>query len=640
MKDLSPRDYYSDACRLGSREYSSRVSNGQIGYLPSLEGILRDTDVVSRIELGAIELPLKKIRGTYTHLRSLSFAANFMPMRGNNTEFQGKWIALCEAHLNEGIRDPIKVYEYLNWYYVVEGNKRISVLKYFGAYSMTASVIRLVPKMDSSSHTIQLYYEFLKFNRTTKIISIWFTRRGSFAKLQKFLDDYNPKLMGGESKYRYFEIYIYNTFRRIYYELRGDRLPITTGDAFLEYAKIYGIPDRFNEDELRRTVKELIKELELLKRDDIVDIQTAPEENSQGGVLSTITTFIRPAKKLKVAFAYARTIETSGWTYTHELGRRYLEQVMGDQVETSYIENVPENDGSYSVIKSLADNGNDVIFTTSPVFRNASLRCALRYPDKKFFNCSEHRPYKHLSNYYGRTYEPRFLTGIIAGAMTRTNLLGYAATSPTPEVISCINAFALGARMVNPDATVKVTWTREWNSHERFTDADKKLVDAGADIISNRNLTIPREVTTQYGVYSMLCIFDPKTKMLQHHLAAPIWHWGTFYERILKNLISEENYIGFGDALGLGSKLVNFWWGMDSGVLDIYYVPKYVPPDTQKLVDLLKRIIIGNDFNPFTGPIADINGVERVPRDEAASQQQILKMNWFVDNVDAEKFPQ
>jgi basic membrane lipoprotein Med (substrate-binding protein (PBP1-ABC) superfamily) len=243
-----------------------------------------------------------------------------------------------------------------------------------------------------------------------------------------------------------------------------------------------------------------------------------------------------------------------------------------------------------------------------------------------------------VSNYFGRTYEPRFLTGIIAGSMTRTNLLGYAATSPTPEVVSCINAFALGAKLVNPYVKVKVAWTREWNSHERFTDADKILVDAGADIISNRNLTVPREVTSQFGVYSMLCIFDPETKKLQHHLAAPIWHWGAFYEKIVRN-ITNESYKALTDMFSSSSKLVNFWWGMASGVLDIYYVPKYIPVETQKLVELMKKMIINNDYHPFTGPIMDTKGIERIAADEVASQQQILKMNWFADNVETMDFP-
>ena len=637
MREQSPKEHFESAKKLGMKEYSNRVSNGEIGYLPSLEGIIKETEIVSHVDLDIMEIPLKKVVGTYSHLRSLSFSNGFMPILENNTEFMHKWESLCKVHLEEGIRDPIKVYEYLNWFYVVEGNKRVSVLKYFDAYSVTAHVTRLIPKLDNNNKTIQIYYEFLKFYNITKINTIWFSKRNSFEKLTKLLDKYNPILPYYENKYKHFEVYIYNIFRRIYYSLGSDKLPITTGDAYLEYARIYGIHDELDENELKKTIRELIKELKLFQKDELVDIQTTPIKANQGNMISTLTTFIMPPKKLKVAFVYARTIETSGWTYGHDLGRQYLEDMLGDQITTTYIENVPENGKAFPQIQALAEDGNDIIFTTSPVFKRDTLRCALKYPNIKFFNCSEYRPYKHMSNYYGRTYEPRFLTGIIAGSLTKTNILGYAATSPTHEVISCINAFAIGAKMVNPYAKVKVTWTKEWNSHDKFKDADKKLIEMGADIISNRNLTVPRDVTEKFGVYSMLCSVDTDTKEVIHHLAAPIWRWGIFYESIVKNVLN-DTYRTIADLFGGESRLVNFWWGIASGALDIYYSKKYVPLETQKLVDLMRKMIINNDYNPFVGPIYDNEGNLVQKDEEVASSQDILKMTWFHDNVEPDTF--
>ena len=637
MREQSPKEHFESAKKLGMKEYSNRVSNGEIGYLPSLEGIIKETEIVSHVDLDIMEIPLKKVVGTYSHLRSLSFSNGFMPILENNTEFMHKWESLCKVHLEEGIRDPIKVYEYLNWFYVVEGNKRVSVLKYFDAYSVTAHVTRLIPKLDNNNKTIQIYYEFLKFYNITKMNTIWFSKRNSFEKLTKLLDKYNPILPYYENKYKHFEVYIYNIFRRIYYSLGGDKLPITTGDAYLEYARIYGILDELDENELKKTIRELIKELKLFQKDELVDIQTTPIKANQGNMISTLTTFIMPPKKLKVAFVYARTIETSGWTYGHDLGRQYLEDMLGDQITTTYIENVPENGKAFPQIQALAEDGNDIIFTTSPVFKRDTLRCALKYPNIKFFNCSEYRPYKHMSNYYGRTYEPRFLTGIIAGSLTKTNILGYAATSPTHEVISCINAFAIGAKMVNPYAKVKVTWTKEWNSHDKFKDADKKLIEMGADIISNRNLTVPRDVTEKFGVYSMLCSVDTDTKEVIHHLAAPIWRWGIFYESIVKNVLN-DTYRTIADLFGGESRLVNFWWGIASGALDIYYSKKYVPLETQKLVDLMRKMIINNDYNPFVGPIYDNEGNLVQKDEEVASSQDILKMTWFHDNVEPDTF--
>lgn len=627
---------YENARKSGLRNYNSNVSKGQIGYLPSLEGMLTDVEIVAHIELGNFEIPLKKIVGTYTHSRSLTFSNNFMPLSPGNSEFREKWVAVAEHQLHDGITDPIKVYEYLNWFYVVEGNKRVSVAKYFDLYSLNASITRLIPKRDKTDLTNTIYYEFLDFNAKTKLYSIWFSRRKSFGKLLKLLENYNPAPSSSlvtYTKYKHFETFVYNVFRNVYLENGGQKLPITTGDAFLEYAKLCGIPDMLNEEDLRVPIKGLIKELQYFKKDDNFDIQTDPEETtSQPSVFSVLTNLIKPPKKLNCAFVYARTIDTSGWTYSHEIGRRYIDDVLKGQISTSYIENVPESDDAYEQIKQLAEAGNDIIFTTSPVFRNATLRCALEHPEVKFFNCSEHNPKAHLSNYYGRTYEPRFLTGIIAGSMTKSNIIGYSAPAPNAEVISAINSFALGAKLVNPYCKVKVVWTHAWNSHIKAPDATDKLIEAGSDIISNLVLTVPRDITKRFGVYSMLCSINPKTKMPDAYLAAPIWNWGAFYEKILTNVLN-GTYKMVADMSGPNTKLVNFWWGLASGVLDIYYSKTHVPLDTQKLINLMKKMIATNDYHPFTGPIYDNNNNLAIPLDETASTEQILSMDWFVDNV-------
>ncbi|SKA88809.1 nucleoside-binding protein [Caloramator quimbayensis] len=630
-------EHYDSARKKALKEYTSNISKGNIGYLPSLEGILKDVEIVSQVELGTFEIPLKKIVGTYSHARSLAFAKNFMPLVDNDSEFKEKWSNLCQIQLDEGIRDPIKVYEYMNWFYVIEGNKRVSVLKYLDAYSISASITRLIPKKNPDDIDNQIYYEFLDFNNKTKLYSIWFTKKKRFPKLLKLLEDYNPKDAIFNNKYKHFEAYVYNVFRKVYHELGGDNLPITTGDAFLEFAKIYGILDKLEEDNIKVPIKGLIKELVSYKSKSDIDISSDPDELPSPGLIQTLTTLIKPHKILKIAFVYARTIEGSGWTYAHEIGRKYLEDKLAGQVTTSYVEMVPEGDEAYDVIKKLSLDGNDVIFTTSPVFKNATIKCALEHPNIRYFNCSESRPYAHLSNYYGRTYESRFLTGIIAGSMTKTNIIGYSATSPNPEVISAINSFALGAKMVNPYCKVLVSWTREWNSHEKSTGVTEKLIHEGADIISNLVLTIPRKVTAKFGVYSMLCSIDTESKMPDKYLAAPIWHWGVFYEKIV-NTILNDTFKTITDMFSENAKLINFYWGLASGVLDIYYSKTHVPLDTQKLIELMKKMIANNDYHPFTGPVYDNNGNIRIAFDETASHEEILSMNWYADNVIADDY--
>ncbi len=632
MLDNDGLSYFISARKAALKEYNKNVSKGESGYLPSLEGLVKNAEIVSEVNLGIMEIPLKKIIGTYSHLRSICFAKNFLPLLNEETEFKTKWVALCEAHLTEGIKHSIKVYEYLNWYYVIEGNKRVSVLKFFNAYSIYAEVIRLLPRKDNNDITVRNYYDFLKFNKATGLISVSFSKGENYDLLLKLLDKFQEPDGSVETKYEYFQKYVFNVFEDVYAAVCGNNPPISSGDAFMEYVKIYGIPQRYDEKELSNNLKEFIKELKVIDSEEVLNLQTSPVDSSQKTLLNALSILVVPKKKLKVAFAYARTIKNSGWTFAHELGRLHIKETMSDQVETTFIENVPEHEDSYYFIRKLAEEGNDVIFTTSPIYFNETLKCAIEFPQVKFFNCSEYKAYTHVSNYYGRTYEPRFLTGIIAGAMTETDIIGYVATSPTPEVISSINAFALGAKLVNPRAKVLVSWTNEWNSRMKFSVSGNKLINAGADILSNRTLNIKHPVSTEFGVYSMLCTINREKGIPDKYLATPIWQWGIFYEKILKNILN-ETYKTVIDMFSSNSKLISFWWGMDSEVLDIFYSTELVPTETQKLVNLMKKMIINNTYSPFTGPIYDQDGILRVEADAAASHEEILSMNWFADNV-------
>ncbi|MFA9399131.1 MAG: BMP family ABC transporter substrate-binding protein [Clostridiaceae bacterium] len=633
MPEQTAENVFYDARKIGIKEYKRKISNGESGFLPSLEGLLNNTEIVSEVDIGISEIPLKKIIGTYYHSRSLAFSNNFMPILSDKTEFYTKWVALCEAHLKEGIKHSIKVYEYLNWFYVVEGNKRVSVLKYFDAYGIFANVTRLIPRWDSNEKDIKIYYEFLKFNKKTKISSIWFSKEGSFGELSALLKDYSPSWEKFDSKYIYFERMVYDSFRSVYHTLGGEKLNITTGDAFLEYAKIYGIPLEFNEAELKPSINEFINELELMVNKESVHIQTIPFEETSSSMLSTLTSFVIPPKKLKIAFAYARTINSSGWTNSHEMGRQYVTKILKDQITTSYMENIPEGEDSYEHIKILAENGNDVIFTTSPIFLNATLKCSLEYPHIKFFNCSESQPFLHVINYYGRSYEPKFLMGIVGGSLTKTNILGYIATKPTPEVISSINAFSLGAKLVNPYVKVLVYFTQEWNSRIKIKGGSEILSGMDADIIANKNLKQPNPISKEYGVFSMLSKIDNNLNKNESCIAAPIWNWGLFYEKILKNILN-GTFKDISEIFSSDSKLLNFWWGMASGVLDIFYLKDNIPTETEKLLNLMKKMIIDDTYNPFTGPIYDSLGNLRIENDEVASHHEILSMDYYVDNVE------
>ncbi len=632
MRMTNAVENYNDAVAKGKRAYQSRKVNGKSGHLTSLEGLLKNVEIISTVPLGLIEIPISKIVGTYTDARRTAFAHNYMPLAIAQSDFKEKWITLCNAHLEEGIRDPIKVYEYMNWFYVLEGNKRVSVLKYFDAWSVQAEVIRLVPKQDKDNLRNTIYFEFLEFFKVTGLISIWFSKPGRFTRLIKYLDVYNPKTSLGKSKFEHFERYVYYPFRRIYHELGGSDLPVTTGDAFILYAKLYGIPQQIYEYDLQVPLKQIIQELERYDSPEKAGI-SMEENDEQPRVLDTLSSLIKKPKVLRVAYIYARDIEKSGWTFSHEQGRKHVNEVFKEKIETEFFDNIPEDDSAYEAIKEIALNGFDVIFTTSEIYVKQTLKCALEHPDILFFNCSGNKPYLHLSNYFGRTYEPRFLSGMIAGSLTETDCVGYIATEPSAEVIAGINAFALGAQMVNPRTKVLVGWTDTWNNKELASIKGKLLIERGADIVNNKNSSLSRDDTWSYGIYSMLCRVDRETGDPIEYLASPIWNWGIYYEKILNNVLN-GTYKAVTNIFNNNPKLLNFWWGMASGVLDLYASKTFVPRETLKLIDLMRQLIIRGTYHPFKGPIYDIDGDLRVEDEAIPDPDKILKMDWYVEGVE------
>lgn len=187
--------------------------------------------------------------------------------------------------------------------------------------------------------------------------------------------------------------------------------------------------------------------------------------------------------------------------------------------------------------------------------------------------------------------------------------------------------------MTNPSSKLLVTWTGEWNNPKVTTDLSQEMINRGADLISNKNLLVPRDVTLKYGVYSMLCDIDPVTQKPKNYLASPIWRWGGFYEKIISSILT-GSYQRMVSNDSDGQKLINFWWGMESGVIDLYAAEDKLPSDTLKLIKLMKKMIITDQYHPFTGPIWDAEGKLQVEEDEILSAESILNMDWFADNVE------
>ena len=229
-------DDYSKACRLGKKDYQARMMRGEKPTLAVLDDIMPDSRYYE-VPLGLVQVPIDRIVGTKTMGRSSSFAGNFMPILNDGSEFAAKWIRLSDSQKEEGIRDPIKAYEYMNYFYVEEGNKRVSVMKYFGAVSIPGKVTRIVPPRTDEKEN-KIYYEFMDFYQASSVNYIWFSQEGSFTKLQKVVGKKPGEEWTDDDRLKFSDLY--TRFSSEYEARGGGKLSITKGDAFLAFITLYG----------------------------------------------------------------------------------------------------------------------------------------------------------------------------------------------------------------------------------------------------------------------------------------------------------------------------------------------------------------------------------------------------------------
>ena len=614
---------YEQALKLGKHAWNQKVSKGESGYLRTLDSMLQKGDVVTEYPLGLVEIPIHKIVGTYTHSRSVSFAHNYMPIMDSKSEFAIKWMNLYNYHIESGIADPIKVYEYLNRFFVIEGNKRVSVLKFVNGTTINGQVIRLIPKRNPEDKTNTIYYEYIQFYKETKINSIWFTEVGRFTELLGYIKQYR-KMMKDEESDKLFLSNCYRPFRQIYHTLLDTELEITTGDAFLTFLKIYGLPKEITVEKHRNQIRNVINELKIIHLDENYVETDGMQIGKKKRVFSSLTELVIPKKVVKIAFVYAKSPTSSGWTYAHELGRLHIENIFKGQIQTSKVESVPEDGLAYNTFKALAESGIDVIFSTNPTFLVPALKAAMEYKHVKFFHCAVTHSYKTLTLYYGRIHEARYILGMIAGAMTQTNIIGYVAPYPISEVVSSINAFTLGALAVNPYVKVKALWTNRWDNPEESKKVARILQELGADIISNEDLPIPGDITKEYGVYRIHHENGKKT-----HYAMAIWNWGLFYEQVIQNILN-----GTLKTIVNNDVPINFWQGLNNGIVDVLYSNRNMNTPMKNLIESVKKSIVDNEFNIFQGPIYDQNGILRANLGETLDYDQIIHMDWLIEGVE------
>ena len=603
-----------------AREYEKAYKLGKKENLPILvlDDILKEKGILSpqKVNLGLMHISLNQIVGTKTSGRGSAFSRSFYPTIKDSSEFINKWINLYIVHLNEGIRDPITVYEYMHEYYVEEGNKRVSILKYFDAVSIPAYVTRIIPPW-SEDKDVRIYYEFMEFYDLSQIHDIWFTHRGSFAKLQQLLGKRPDEKWTMEDRETFNKLYM--RFKMEYTSLGGKKLSATVGDAFLFFINLYDYHTLKDMTfaELSQKMKKAWSEFKFLNPETSLELQMEPAAEEAGKNLFSL---LLPSSnnKLNVAFIHEKSKETSAWTYSHELGRMHLEETFANEIRTTSYEGTTEENAD-AVLEEAILAGNNLIFTTAPTLYKASLKAALAHPNIKILNCSLNNTQKNMRTYYARMYEAKFLMGAIAGAMSKSGNIGYVADYPIFGMIANINAFALGAKMVNPRAKIILEWStlKDHDMYETFAQNQ-------VGIISGLDMLVPDTSSRRFGLYR----YNSETHAISN-LAMPVWHWGKFYEKLIRNIMSGSFK---NDGTNGKTKSLNYWWGMSAEIIDVI-CSQHLPIGTSRLIELLKDNICSHNFNPFDGILYSQDGMVHDSIGNSMGPEEIIKMDWLAENV-------
>ncbi|WP_227459861.1 BMP family ABC transporter substrate-binding protein [Cupriavidus pauculus] len=330
------------------------------------------------------------------------------------------------------------------------------------------------------------------------------------------------------------------------------------------------------------------------------------------------------SEPLKVAFVYIGPVGDAGWTYAHDAGRKAVEAKFGDKVKTTYVENVPESAADAErVFRDLASQGNKLIFGTTFGYMESMLKVAREFPDVKFEHATGFKTADNLAQYDVRTYEGAYLAGVVAGKMSKTGKMGVVASVPIPEVIRNIDSFTLGARSVNPKATVKVVWVNKWFDPGKEREAATTLIGQGVDMLmQNTDSAAVVQTAQEKGVYAFGWDSDMSRFGEKSHLAASVITWGVYYNKVV------------GDVLDNKWKNTTTWWGLKEGMIDLKGFNAVVPDDVKALVEERKKGVIDGTAPIWKGPLKDNAGKEQLAKDQVADDKFLHDIKFYVEGVE------
>jgi basic membrane protein A len=322
----------------------------------------------------------------------------------------------------------------------------------------------------------------------------------------------------------------------------------------------------------------------------------------------------------RVAFVYLGPPGDGGWTYQHDLGRKYMEQQTG--IKADYVESAPEGADSERILTELAQN-HDIIFTISFAYMDYTLNVAKKFPKVIFENAGGYKTADNMGTYFGKNFEATYLAGIAAGKTTKKNKIGFVGSFPIPEVIYNLNAFALGAQSVNPNVQVHAVWSNTWFDPTTERQAAVSLLDKGADVLlAYQDSPATLQVAAERGALAGGNDSDMTRFAPDAYLTNATWNWGPYYTEVVKSVKNgtwkNDQYLG----------------SMADNMVGLAPLGKSIPDDVKKLVEDKKQQILNGKFSVFKGPIKDQLGTVKVEAEKEMTIQQIFEMNWLVQGIE------
>ncbi len=333
----------------------------------------------------------------------------------------------------------------------------------------------------------------------------------------------------------------------------------------------------------------------------------------------------RAAEPLKIGFIYVGPVGDAGWSYAHNLARETLQAKFGDKIKTQYVESVPEGPDAARVLRDLAQQGDGLIFATSFGYMEPVLRIARDYPNIKFEHATGYKTAANVGTYDARTYEGAYLAGVIAGGMTKTDVLGVVGSVPIPEVLRNIDSFTLGAQSVNPKIKTKVVWVNKWFDPPKETEAATSLVNQGADVLfQNTDSPAVLQTAEKLGKYAFgwdsdMAKFGPKA-----HLASAVVNWAPVYEYETQRVLDGT------------WKPQQIWWGVGHGAIDIVSISDKVPAKIKARVEAVKAGLKDHSFTIWKGPIIGQNGATVLAAGAKADDKFLHGISFYVKGVEGQ----